>query len=97
MMFSKFTNKCFLLTFLVLFAVTSKIADAGPIMAGCAVALCYTACNAGYVTCMTGAGLSAGMVGPLAFAAGAACSVAQGACMSTCIATGLATAVAPTP
>jgi len=77
--------------------VTSKIAEAGPIMAGCAVALCYTACNAGYVTCMTDAGLSAGMVGPLAIAAGVACSAAQGACMSMCITTGLATAVAPTP
>eukprot|EP00985_Skeletonema_marinoi_P024060 scaffold16464_cov117-Skeletonema_marinoi.AAC.2 len=35
--------------------------EAGPITC----AACYTACNAGYVTCMTSSGLIAGTTGPV--------------------------------
>lgn len=35
--------------------------SAGPIVAGSGVAMCYSACNAGYVTCMMGCGLVAGV------------------------------------
>lgn len=74
----------------------------GPIAAGSAVSLCYTACNAGWCTCMTASGLVAGTAGPVgwyAWATGAAasCSVIQGTCMAACTAGGLAVAVAPTP
>ena len=82
---------------ILLLSVATKVTDAGPIVAGSAVALCYTACNAGYVTCMSAAGLSAGMIGPLAFVAGVACSLTQGACMSSCVAVGLSLTIAPTP
>ena len=34
-------------------------------MAGSAVAACYTACNAGYVTCLAASGLVAGATGPV--------------------------------
>ena len=76
--------------------------DAGPIMAGSAVAACYTACNAAWVTCLAGYGIVAGTTGPIGWgawwaSAPACCSAAQGACMSVCVAAGLATAVAPTP
>ena len=75
--------------------------DGGPLT----TAACYTACNAAYVTCMTAAGLTAGVsvatTGPVGWwawmtgapAAAAACSAAQGACMAACT----ATIVAPTP
>lgn len=86
-----------ILILILLLLVASKFTDAGPIAAGSAAALCYTACNAGYAACMTAAGLSAGMIGPLAFAAGVACSVTQGACMSACVGVGLAVTVTPTP
>jgi len=92
-MFAKFAS---LLTILLVLFIL-QLSEAGPIMAGSAVAFCYTACNAGYVTCMTGAGLSAGMIGPLAFLAGIGCSAAQGACMSACTVTGLALIATPSP
>lgn len=95
-MLTTVAKKNFLSSILVL-AATLTLTDAGPIVAGSAVALCYTACNAGYVACMATAGLSAGMIGPLAFAAGAACSLTQGACMAACVSTGLALTVTPTP
>ena len=74
-----------------------EYASAGPIAAGSGVAMCYSACNAGYVTCMLGCGLVVGVGGPLAGPAAAACSVTQGACMSACTVSGLAVVVAPTP
>ncbi len=72
--------------------------EAGPIAAGSAVAACYSACNAGYVTCMA----SSWLVGPVGWyawltGAGAGCSAVQGACMAACIAGGLAVSVTPTP
>jgi hypothetical protein len=78
------------------------VAFGGPIMAGSAVAACYTACNVGYVCCMTSSGLVAGVAGPVGWwawitGAASACSAIQGACMATCVATGLALTVAPTP
>jgi len=71
-------------------------------MAGSAVAACYTACNAGYVTCFaasTGLAAGTGRVGWYAWITGAAtgCSAIQAACMAACTAGGLATTVAPTP
>mmetsp|Transcript_26749 Transcript_26749/g.39567 ORF Transcript_26749/g.39567 Transcript_26749/m.39567 type:complete len:97 (-) Transcript_26749:49-339(-) len=79
-----------------------KMTEGGPIVAGSGVAVCYTACNAGYVTCMTASGLVAGTTGPVGWwawltSAAAGCSVVQGACMAACTAGGLATAAAPTP
>ena len=74
-----------------------EYASAGLIAAGSGVAICYSACNAGYVTCMLGFGLVAGVAGPLAGPAAASCSVTQGACMSACTVGGLAAVVAPTP
>eukprot|EP00526_Cylindrotheca_closterium_P028364 CAMPEP_0113646604 /NCGR_PEP_ID=MMETSP0017_2-20120614/24630_1 /TAXON_ID=2856 /ORGANISM="Cylindrotheca closterium" /LENGTH=76 /DNA_ID=CAMNT_0000558533 /DNA_START=422 /DNA_END=652 /DNA_ORIENTATION=+ /assembly_acc=CAM_ASM_000147 len=71
--------------------------SAGPIVAGGGIAMCYTACNAGYVTCMLGCGLIAGVAGPLAGPAAVACSATQGSCMAACTAGGLVTLVAPTP
>ena len=72
-----------------------EYASAGPIVAGSGVALCYSAYNAGYAF-MLGCGFVAGVAGPLAGPAAAACSVTQGACMSACTAGGLAALVAPT-
>ena len=85
-----------------LFLNASSVVEAGPIAAGSAFAVCYTACNAGYVTCMAGSGLVSGATGPVgwwAWATGAAavCSTVQAACMTTCTAVGLATAAAPIP
>jgi hypothetical protein len=95
-MLAKVAEKIIIILILLL-SVASKVTDAGPIVAGSSVALCYSACNAGYVTCMAAAGLSAGMIGPFAFVAGIACSATQGACMSACVDVGLALTVAPTP
>ncbi len=91
----------FLLTMSVV-VLSLHLSEAGPIAAGSAVASCYTACNAGYVTCMAASGLVAGTTGPVgwyAWATGAAagCSTVQGACMAACTAGGLAVAAAPTP
>ena len=68
--------------------------EAGPITCGA----CYTACNAGYVSCMASSGLGAGTTGPVGWwawltSAAAGCSAIQGACMATCA----ASAAAPTP
>jgi len=55
------------------------------------IGLCYTACNAGYVTCMSGSGLVAGTTGPVGWwawltSAAAGCSAVQGSCMAMCAA-----------
>src|SRR5210317_366897 len=70
-------------------SMVTEQAHAGPIVAGSAVAWCYSACNAGYVTCMLGCGLVAGVAGPAAGPAAMACSVTQGSCMAACTAGGL--------
>ncbi|CEL57659.1 hypothetical protein RSOLAG1IB_02402 [Rhizoctonia solani AG-1 IB] len=74
-------------------SITSVVAfvtvalNAGQVQAGpIAMGLCYSACNAGYVTCCISAGAVAGtftlgLGTPVALAA---CSVVQGACMSAC-------------
>ena len=49
----------------LLFITQLKLVQAGPIMAGSAVAACYTVCNAGYVTCMIVLGLVDGTTGPI--------------------------------
>eukprot|EP00442_Polarella_glacialis_P007110 CAMPEP_0115076418 /NCGR_PEP_ID=MMETSP0227-20121206/16421_1 /TAXON_ID=89957 /ORGANISM="Polarella glacialis, Strain CCMP 1383" /LENGTH=102 /DNA_ID=CAMNT_0002463567 /DNA_START=133 /DNA_END=441 /DNA_ORIENTATION=+ len=77
-------------------------ADGGPIAAGSTVAYCYTACNAGYVTCMAASGLVSGVTGPVGWwawltSAAAGCSAVQAACMAACTAGGAAAAAAPTP
>jgi hypothetical protein len=58
------------------------LVESGPVAGG----LCYTACNAGYVTCMTNAGLVAGVAaGPVGLTGAAlGCSLIQGACMGAC-------------
>ncbi|KAL3930087.1 MAG: hypothetical protein SGBAC_011921 [Bacillariaceae sp.] len=86
-----------LLFFLVLLTSLTEPITAGPIAASSGISMCYTACNAGYVSCMAGCGLVAGVASPLAGPAALACSVTQGACMATCTAGGLAVLVAPTP
>ncbi|QRV90993.1 transmembrane protein [Ceratobasidium sp. AG-Ba] len=67
-----------------LIAVTMNVqqAQAGPVAMG----LCYSACNAGYVTCCTTAGAVAGTftLGLGVPAALFACSAVQGACMAAC-------------
>jgi hypothetical protein len=78
-----------------LLVVMSEVADAGPLLVGA----CYTACNAGAVSCYAAAGLTFGVgLGPAGWwsiftggpqAAAAACSAAQGVCMAACT-TGLA-------
>jgi hypothetical protein len=57
-----------------------------------AVALCYTACNAGYGTCLGLVGVTAGVTAPVTWAgwfygvpaACAGCSLVQGTCMAAC-------------
>ena len=66
------------------------------------ITLCYSACNAGYVTCMVSSGLVAGTTGPVGWwawltSAAAGCSAVQGTCMATCTVGGLTTAAVPTP
>jgi hypothetical protein len=85
-----------------IFAALIQLVCSGPIAAGSAVALCYSACNAGYVTCLAASGIVAGTTGPVGWyawltSAAAGCSAIQGACMATCTAGGLATIGAPTP
>jgi hypothetical protein len=75
--------------------------NSGPIAAGSAVSVCYTACNTGYVTCLAGSGIVAGAGGPVGWyawltGAAAGCSAVQGACMSACTAGGAALFLAPT-
>ncbi|QRV76181.1 transmembrane protein [Ceratobasidium sp. AG-Ba] len=72
-------------TSLVAFAaVTMNIqqVQAGPVAMG----LCYSACNTGYVTCCTAAGVTAGTftLGLGVPAALLGCSAVQGACMAAC-------------
>ncbi len=88
------------IAFVPLILLANK-AEAGII--SCAAGLvyygtCQTACNAGWVTCMSGAGLVAGAtVGVGGVVAAAGCSVAQGACMATCATTATAACAAPIP
>ncbi|CUA77418.1 hypothetical protein RSOLAG22IIIB_02431 [Rhizoctonia solani] len=75
------------------FSFTSVVAfaavalNAGQVQAGpIAMGLCYSACNAGYVTCCASAGAIAGTftLGLGVPAALAVCSVVQGTCMAAC-------------
>jgi hypothetical protein len=82
------------LLLLLVVAILAKAADGGPVAGG----LCYTACNAGYVTCMSSSGLVAGVSGPVGWwawltGAAATCSAIQGTCMVACA----AVFAAPTP
>ena len=82
-----------MLILLALCLVVPKIA-AGPITVG----VCYTACNAAYVSCLAAWGITAGTTGPIgwyAWLVGAPgmCSAVQGVCMSACAASFLL----PTP
>lgn len=91
-----------LLAFLLCVSSYLLPVESGPIAAGSAVAACYSACNAGYVTCMASSGLVAGVTGPVGWyawltSAAASCSLVQATCMSACTAGGLAVAAAPTP
>ena len=66
----------------------SSMVQCGPLTVGA----CYTACNAGYVSCLAGYGIVAGTTGPVGWiawltSAAAGCSAAQGACMSACTVT----------
>lgn len=71
-----------------LLAATMERAHCGPV----AVGLCYTACNAGYGTCLGAVGVTAGVTAPVTWvgwfygvpAACLACSAIQGACMTAC-------------
>ncbi|KAF8604944.1 hypothetical protein BDV93DRAFT_521837 [Ceratobasidium sp. AG-I] len=77
-------------------AVVVSLSAPQPALAGpIAMGLCYSACNAGYTTCCTVAGVTAGTFtfGLGVPAAIAACSVIQGTCMATC--TPLLTAPSP--
>jgi hypothetical protein len=80
---------------ILLLAHVGSFVSAGPVL----VAACYSACNAGAVTCYTGAGLVFGTVtlatGPPSFwamltggagvaAAATACGAIQGSCMAAC-------------
>ena len=76
---------------LVVLSLTAALipsAYGGPV----AVGLCYTACNAGYGTCLAAVGVTAGVTAPVTWAgwfygvpaACVACSAAQGACMTLC-------------
>ena len=76
-----------ILTLTLVVALLSKV-YCGPV----AVGLCYTACNAGYGTCLAAVGVTAGVTAPVTWAgwfygvpaACVACSAAQGACMTLC-------------
>lgn len=90
------------LLFYALIFTYAGFVDSGPIAAGSAVAYCYTACNAGWVTCLSAYGIVAGTTGPIGwwawlYSAPAVCSAAQGVCMAACTAGGLAVVAAPTP
>ena len=74
-----------LLTLLFFLSYVIIEVQSGPVLVGA----CYTACNAGYVACMSASGLVAGTTGPVGWwawltGAAAACSFTQGACMSAC-------------
>ncbi|KAJ1311556.1 hypothetical protein OPQ81_010040 [Rhizoctonia solani] len=71
--------------------LNARHVHAGPIF----MAACYSACNAGYVTCCAAAGATIGVftLGLGVPATLAACSAVQGTCMAACVPLG----VAPTP
>ena len=74
----------------ILLLLGSGTAEAGPVAWG----ICQTACNAAWVACLAGAGITAGVAAPPALLGVAAtCSTAQGACMVLCT----PFMVAPTP
>jgi hypothetical protein len=80
-----------LLFFLLSFV---SFAQAGLVAQG----LCYTACNTGWVACLSSSGIVAGTTGPVGWwawltSAAAGCSAVQGACMTACT----PLLVAPTP
>lgn len=84
----------FVLSLILLLSLLVSIAKCGPV----AVGVCYSACNAGYVACMTASGLTAGVTGPVGWwawltGAAAGCSLTQGACMTACT----TLVAAPTP
>ncbi|KAI9168152.1 hypothetical protein H9P43_007523 [Blastocladiella emersonii ATCC 22665] len=85
-----------LFALLVLALLAAGPAHAGP-LGMLAYGLCQTGCNTAAVACYSAAGLtfgvSVGTLGPVAMAAAAGCSVAQGSCMAACA----AMAIAPTP
>jgi len=87
---AKFTHFIVLVSIIV-FVLQPSSVNAGPL----AYAACQTACNIGWVTCYSTAGLAAGTItgGLGAPIAAAACNLAQGACMAACV--GLL--AAPTP
>ena len=72
---------------------------AGPAAAVATYGTCQTGCNVAYVACCTAAGATAGTftLGLGIPAALAACSVAQGVCMTGCAGMTVAVAGAPTP
>ena len=67
---------------LIILSILISTAQAGPIALG----ICYTGCNALWVTCVAGAGGVAGVsTGGLAVApAILACNTGQGTCMTAC-------------
>ncbi|CAE6470868.1 unnamed protein product [Rhizoctonia solani] len=70
-----------------LVAFATLALNAGQVQAGpIAMGMCYSACNAGYVTCCVSAGTVAGTftLGLGVPAAIAACSAVQGTCMAAC-------------
>lgn len=72
---------------ILLVIISLAVSDAGPVSVG----LCYSACNAGYVSCMAASGLVSSGAGPVGWwawltGAAAACSATQGICMSACTA-----------
>ncbi|KAG9082513.1 hypothetical protein FS749_006798 [Ceratobasidium sp. UAMH 11750] len=66
----------------VAIALSAERVQAGPVAMG----LCYSACNAGYVTCCAAAGAVAGTftLGLGVPAALFVCSAVQGTCMAAC-------------
>ncbi|CAE6474554.1 hypothetical protein ACGC1H_001749 [Rhizoctonia solani] len=74
-------------SFAPIVALATLALNAGQVQAGpIAMGMCYSACNAGYVTCCASAGAVAGTftAGLGIPAALAACSVVQGTCMAAC-------------
>jgi hypothetical protein len=84
----------FLIVFVSLLFLNDMYVNAGPATWGA----CQTACNSGYVACLSLSGIVAGTTGPVSWwawltSAATTCSAIQGACMVAC--TPLITA--PTP
>ena len=83
-----------LLMLILILGLYLPLVSAGPV----AVGVCYSACNAGYVSCLAGYGIVAGTTGPIGWwawltSAPAGCSAIQGTCMAACT----ALFAAPTP